>query len=58
MLILLSVFRLQQFWSGCLEQICEQRGEWHYGHELIESAEAKAEGPFVFTSPAASSIFL
>ena len=34
----------KEFRRELLEQIFEQRGEWHYGHELIESAEAKAEG--------------
>lgn len=32
------------FRGGLLEQISEQRAQWHYGPELIESAEAKAEG--------------
>ena len=33
----------KQFWAEMLEYIEEQRGKWHYGAELSESAEAKAE---------------
>ncbi len=34
----------KEFRRELLEQISEQRGEWHYGHELIEAGEAKVEG--------------
>jgi hypothetical protein len=33
----------KQFRAEMLEHIEEQRGKWHYGAELSESAEAKAE---------------
>ena len=32
------------FRKELLEQMAERRGEWHYGGELQESAEARAEG--------------
>ena len=32
------------FRKELLEQMAERRGEWHYGAELQESAEARAEG--------------
>lgn len=34
----------KKFRQELLEQMSERRGEWHYGEELQESAEAKAEG--------------
>src|SRR3974390_1412926 len=34
----------KQFRAEMLEYIEEQRGKWHYGAELSESAEPKAEG--------------
>jgi hypothetical protein len=33
----------KQFRAEMLKYIAEQRGKWHYGAELSESAEAKAE---------------
>lgn len=34
----------KKFRQELLEQMSERRGEWHYGAELQESAEAQAEG--------------
>ncbi len=33
----------KQFRKDLLAQMAERRGEWHYGEELQESAEARAE---------------
>jgi hypothetical protein len=33
----------KQFRKELLAQMAERRGEWHYGEELQESAEARAE---------------
>ena len=33
----------KQFRKELLAQMAERRGEWHYGEELQESAEARVE---------------